>query len=164
MRISLVVALGLGLTACADEEGLRVSGSAALEVGGSQSGFFFTETTLLVPGVPQEGDRRIGGTCLLPSDGGVASVTLVRTGAEGEGIAISEVAIDVSANEAAVEITTADATYIGAPDPVSCSITEKYRDLAEGLLGIDADCQVQNQDGDTARFVADLHFADCGKI
>lgn len=162
MRISLVLG-ALFLVACGEDEGLRVNGSAALELDGSQSGFFFEETTLLVQGVPQPGDGRIGGECALPSDGGLAQVRLVRSGNPGEGIAVTEVALEVGSAGSRVDINTAGGVFRGEAGVDDCTIEESYRDLAEGILGLTAACNVRDQNARQARFTADLHFADCSK-
>jgi hypothetical protein len=162
MRIFLVVG-ALFLVACGEDEGLRVNGTAALELDGSQSGFFFEETTLLVQGDPQPGDGRIGGTCALPSDGGLAQVRLVRSGNPGEGIAVSEITLEVGSSGSHVDVTTADGIFSGEAGVEECTIEESYRDLAEGILGFTAACNVRDQNARQARFTADLHFADCSK-
>jgi hypothetical protein len=164
MRIFLPLVL-LTAGACAEPEGLRVNGSASLELEGSQSGFFFSDTTFLVEGEPMIGDSRIGGTCVLPPMGGLASLTLARSGM-GEGIAVSSLEIEVGQSalgeaEGRVEVTTAAATFIGVDGMGECRIDESYRDLADGYIGVDIDCKVRDASNREASLVAELHYAGC---
>lgn len=157
-RILLAVSVLSSLLAgCADDDYLRVSGSADVELDdGTTSGFSFDDDTRLDDDRASEVSGAVAGHCTITSD--TLDVGLERS--EEEGLGLRSLTIRIGDDSSTVTAFLGGEEYMGAP-PEECTVEELYRDADEGVAAVELDCALYDAAGTRVESTAELHFAGC---
>lgn len=168
LRSLLACSLLLGLVGCADDDRLNVSGSVAIDVDGSSTGFAFDQRTrLLEEDLVEPGDTLLAGHCTIgeTEEGEFVSVAVSRPDAPAEGIQARRFRIRMptdGTDRGAFVTADLGGTEFRADVGADCSATVDYVSRGDDIAGLMFDCTLRDGEGNPATAQGELHFGGCG--
>jgi len=160
MRLALFASLLLSF-ACADDDGLTISGQFQADADGTVTGFDFPEETRLVDlALEEDSGTQMAGRCAVTGDD--VELMIRAPGAAPEGVGLHRVELSIPAEGAsgfAIAQLGSDEYSAALGAGCTAEILEREDDGEE--LELTVDCVLEGPDSATATLTADFEIEGC---